>query len=486
MSLTYILYRDVAPMAEEDASPASIGASSFSDDSILPHGTRPGKIATLEDGQWALTGDYTFLDDRKVAFWSDELSDETCGFAAPPVIDISFGLQHSCTGITIEFDPDGVNYVSHLNIKWYRGGELLADADFHPDSTEFFCRQSAEAFDRLVITLYETHLPHRRVKINRITFGRNRRFGMETLRSASIVRQSDLLSSSIPISALDVGIDDHGDLGFMFQLKQPVEVWNDSARLGVFYITEHTRTAANLYTISCHDAWGILDEAPFAGGCYKDVSAVEMLRSIIEPDFELDASGVADIPLSGIIAPCTRREAAQQVLFAAGWVTATDSGNGIRVFALDTVLKVIGRERVYSGASSSVSALTTEVHVIAHDYDKNSQGSVEINGTKYNDTTTLFKVTNPAVSANDKTSVVEVAEATLVSSAIGQAVAQRVYDYYQMRQRDTARIVWNGERVGDHIRIPTAWEEAHTGYIEKMTITLSNTVAASLETVGRA
>ena len=484
MSLTYILYRDVAPMAEGDAAPFSIDATAFSDIDLLPHGTRPGKIATLEEGQWALTGDYKFLDGKTVAFWSQELSDDMCRFAQSPVIEIAFDQQHTAPGITIEFDPDGGNFISYLNIRWYRAGELLADVDFRPDSTEYFCQHTVESFDRLVITLYETNLPCRRAKINRITFGRNRRFGMETLRSASAIRQIDLLSAEIPVSTLDVGIDDHNDLGFMFQRKQPVEAWNDSTRLGVFYITEHTRTAASLYTLNCHDAWGVLDEAPFAGGYYKAASAVEILRSIIEPDFELDVSAVVDTPLTGVIAPCTRREAAQQVLFAAGWVSSTDSGNGIRVFSLDTVLKVIGKNRVYSGASSSVSALTTEVHVIAHAYTESDQGGVEINGVRYNDITTLFKVANPTVAANDKASIVEVTDATLVSPDIGQSVAQRVYDYYMLRQRDTSKVVWAGERVGDYVQIPTAWEESHIGYVEKMTIKLSNTVAATLEVVG--
>lgn len=484
MSVTYILYRDVAPMAEEDASPLSIGATAFSEDSSLPHGIRPGKIATLEEGQWALSGDYGFLRDKKVAFWSDALSDDACIFADPPSIEVSFSQQHTAPGVTFEFDPDGGNYVARLNIKWYRADELLADADFQPDSTEFFCQQAVSAFDRLLITLQATHLPYRRAKINRIYFGRNRRFDMETLRSASVIREINLLSAEVPISTLDVNLDDHSDLGFMFQLKQPVEAWNDDKQLGVFYITEHTRTSAHLYALKCSDAWGVLDESPFVGGHYDAVSAVEILRSIVEPDFKLDASGVVDIPLTGIIAPCTRREAAQQVLFAAGWVSATDSGNGIRVFALGDVVKAIGKDRVYSGASSSVSALTTEVQVVAHTYTKNAQGGVEIDGVKYEDTTTVFKVTNPAVSANDKASIVEVTDATLVSPDIAQEVAQRVFDYYQLRQRDSSKVVWDGERVGDYVQIPTAWEDNHTGHIEKMTITLSNTVAASLEILG--
>lgn len=486
MSLTYILYRDVAPMAEDDAVPVSVGASSFSDDALLPHGTRPGKIATLEEGQWSLAGDYRLMRNQSIAFWSETLSDEGGSFAEPPSIDISFSQQHTAPGITFEFDPEGGNYVSRLNIKWYRAGVLLVSEDFRPDSTEFFCQQAVSAFDRVLVTLQATHLPYRRAKINRVCFGRNRRFGMETLRSASIIRESNLLSAEVPISAFDVNLDDHSDLGFMFQLKQPVEAWNDDQLLGVFYITEHTRTAANLYALKCHDAWGVLDESSFAGGYYKDASAVDILRSIVEPDFELDVSGVSDMTLSGIIEPCTRREAAQQVLFAAGWVSATDSGNGIRVFSISDEMNTIGEGRVYSGASSAVSALTTEVRVVAHTYTKSASGDIEIGGSKYEETTSVFTVTNPTVSANDKASVVEVTDATLVSPDIAQAVAQRVFDYYQLRQRDSSKVVWDGERVGDYVQIPTAWEAAHSGHIEKMTITLSNTVAASLETIGPA
>lgn len=484
MSTTYILYNDVAPMAEGDAAPLATGAAPFADASLLPFGVRPGKIATLEQGQWKLSGDYQFLGDKKVAFWSVELSNEDCGFSINPSIEVSFSQQHTAPGITFEFDPDGGNYIAELNIKWYRGDELLADVDFTPDGTEYFCRHDVTAFDRLVFTLSKTNLPGRRAKVNRIYFGRIRRFGMESIRSASIIRESNLLSSELPASTLDVSIDDHRDLGFMFQRKQPVEAWHDNKRLGVFYITEHTRTGSNLYTLKCGDALEVLDESNFPGGYYDSVSAMEILRSIIEPDFSLSFDGAPDIELSGIISSCTRREASQQVMFAAGWVAATDIGNGIRIFSLDDHMKQIGKNRVYSGAQSAVSALTTEVRVIARSYSKSAQGGLEINGEKYEDTESVFTVTNPVVSANDKASVVEVTDATLVSPGIAQEVAQRVFNYYQLRQRDSAKIVWDGERVGDFVQIPTAWEDNHSGHIEKMTITLSNTVAASIEVLG--
>ena len=177
----------------------------------------------------------------------------------------------------------------------------------------------------------------------------------------------------------------------------------------------------------------MLDESGFDGGLYESASAFGILESIVEPEFILSfADGLEDKQLTGIIQPCTRREAAQQVLFAAGWVTATDDGSEIKVFSLPDNLIDVGENRTYSGASSEISAITTEVKVTAHKYTENSNGSIEIGGKRYNDETTIYTVKNPAVSSTDKSSVVEVTDATLVSNDNAQEVAERVYNYYQM------------------------------------------------------
>lgn len=80
-----------------------------------------------------------------------------------------------------------------------------------------------------------------------------------------------------------------------------------------------------------------------------------------------------------------------------------------------------------------------------------------------------------------KKNVVEVTGATLVSNGIGQAVAQRVYDFYTRRNTNRAKIVWNGELLGDRVTIPNALSETATGHISVEEITLSNTVAADCE-----
>lgn len=485
MSLTYLIYKDVAPGAEEDAAVSAVGQFGSSDVQMIPHGRVAGKIATLEQNQWLLDGGCGFLDNNAVAFWSADFSDSNCQMSDPPVIDIVFDENYSSSGVSIEFDPDGGNYCTEVNIKWLRNGSVLSDMDFYPDSASFFFANAVTAYDQIIFTFRKTNLPLRRVKINHILFGIHRKFDMEVLRSTSITRESNLISSEIPASALDAVIDDQSNIDFIFQLKQPVEVFSDNISLGAFYIKDHKRNGKNVYNLNCHDAWGVLDESGFSGGFYSKKSAKDLLKSIIEPEFALSFSdNLEDKQLSGIIQPCTRREAAQQVLFAAGWVTSTDSGVKIKVFELPNNLIDVGEKRTYLGASSEVSAITTEVIVTSHKYTQSADGNIEIAGQKYSDTTATYAIKNPAVSSTDKSSVVEVTDATLVSEDNVQEVAERVYNYYQMRQRDSAKIIWQGEQIGDIIKVPTEWGTSHTGRIEKMGIKLSNVIATDLTVVG--
>lgn len=484
MSKSYIEYKDIAPMAEYDASVSATGASPLSNVSKLPHGADPGKVITGELNQWVLDGEHTTTGEKVFAFWSEELSGADCLFENNPVIDIQFTQQHASLGLTLVFDETDGNYCTDVNIKWYRDGAVEVDKNFSPDSTRFFAREQVTAYDRIVITLKKTSLPVRMAKVNHIIFGVYRKFDMSNLRNVTIINQTDILSAEFPVSTMDIVLESHDDLGFMFQLKQPMEAWNNENLIGVYYIDEHTRSSTSLYSIGCYDSVGVLDESPFPGGVYNGASAIGILQAVVHPYFSIDTEGVTDVQVTGIIPPGTRREAIQQVLFAAGWVAATDGGSTIRVFSLDNTLKTIGQNRTYFGAKASISSIVTEVRVTAHTYTQDSNGSIEIGGQKYKDTETVYTVTNPDVTANDKQNVIEVTNGTLISTVNGQATAQRVYDYYLMRQTDGAKIVWSEERLGEYVSLPTNWGTIHSGYIEKMTIKLSNTVAVQLETRG--
>ena len=270
----------------------------------------------------------------------------------------------------------------------------------------------------------------------------------------------------------------------MFQLKQPMEVRNDGDLVGVFYIDRSSRRGARLYDIECKDAIGVLGDSQFPGGVYSGKSAKAILTEILGGIFGTEYSGVADTTLTGIIAPCTRKEALQQLLFAWGVCAATDGTEKIRIFAPASTPTTVDANRVYSGVEVKTAPIVTEVRVVAHTYTESANGSITVGSKKYADETRTYSIKNPGVTATDKENVVEVTGATLVSPSIGQAVTQRVYNYYARRNTHTAKIVWAEEKLGDCVKLPNPWGETNTGNVIRMEIALSNTIAARCDSLG--
>jgi hypothetical protein len=483
MSKSSLIYKDVAPGAEDTAVVSATGQSGESDIARLPHENDVPALATLERNRWLLDGTFKLMP-QTVPFWSDALSGDDGTLESPPVITIEFSAQYSSIGVTLVFDTATGEYCSSVNIKWYQGSTLRSEKDFTPDDTTFFCENKVTSYDKIVITLVKTCLPHRRARLNQIIFGIHRRFYMDELRNVKIVSETDLASLSVPISTMTWNLDSKSDTDFMFQLKQPVEAWNDSNLVGVYYIDSFSRSAERLYSIDCVDALGVLKDSAFSGGMYSGKSAKALMREIVGEKLALDMDEVADTTLTGYIAPGTERDAIQQVIFAWGVCISTDGRESIRVFHPADEPTAIGVDRTYVGASISTEAIVTEVQVTAHSYTVDTNGGIEIGGQKYTDTETVYSVKNPDVTANDKPNVVQVTGATLISPSIGQAVAQRLYDYYTRRNTVETKFVWKGERLGDCVTQPTPWGTTETGNLAKMTLTLSNTVAADSESIG--
>lgn len=486
MSVTTILYKDIAPGASEDATISTSTTTQGADPGLLLDEIAPSPTLTCELNHWLLNGEYQFTEDEPMAFWSSELSDENGSFSSPPTITIDFGQQYSSVGITLVFDLASDEYCNSINIKWYQGETQKDSKDFSPNAATYFCQNQVESYDRIVITINSTALPYRRAKLEQVIFGIYRYFGMTELRSASITNEMSLISSELPISTMSWTLDSDDDVDFMFQLKQPVEVRNNNSLIGVYYIDSYSRSAKTVYSIDCYDLLGVLDETPFSGGAYlSGVSAKSLLETIVDDDFVIEyADEVLDATLTGILQPASKRASIQQVLFAWGVCAATDGGETLRIFNLPDEAKVISGDRTYTGVTVDTAAIVTSVSVTAHTYTQDSSGSIEIGGNKYSDSTTVYTVSNPNVTATDKQNVIEVTDATLVSTSIGQAVAQRVYDYYLRRNTNKAKIVWSGEMLGDMLTLPNAWGGTNTGNVAKMEIRLSNTVAASCESIG--
>ena len=219
MSRTTILYKDVAPGADEDAAVSTGSAADFSVPQDLVTGVTTAPGMTCERNQWVLNGEHRYVSNLDIAFWSRDISGEDCTFDNPPVIDIGFDEQYSSVGLTLVFDTETGDYCTSVNIKWYQDQTLKASKDFTPDATTYFFRQQVESYNRIVITLNATSLPYRRAKINQIIFGIYRYFGMSELRSASIVNEMSLIGTELPISTMKWTLDS----------KDDVDLWSSSS-----------------------------------------------------------------------------------------------------------------------------------------------------------------------------------------------------------------------------------------------------------------
>lgn len=483
MSKTEIIYLDVAPGAEETAVVNTAAATSFSVPGLLPTGGDSALIASLEHNIWTMNGIREINDGQRVAFWSTEISNADGDFASAPVIDITFGAQHTSVGLTLTFDVE--DYCSAVNIKWYQQGSLKANEDFYPNGSVYFCDNRVESYDRVVITLQKTHLPNRRAKLNRIQFGVVRTYGMSETRGAHITAEVNPLMTELPVSTFAWTLESKGAEELLFQRRQPVEVRNDGALVGVYYVKESRRTTKKVHEIDCEDVWGALDSANFVGGVYTNKSAKELLKEVVGDKYPITyGEGVVDTLLTGAIMPGTRRAAAHQVLFAWGVMAATDGVYGIRVFNKPVDTLVMAEDEVYLGARIRQSTVVTGVRVVAHSYAADGNGNIDIAGSKYSDTTTTYEIANPNVTAADAENIVSIENATLVSASNVQSVAQRIYDSYLNRQTCETKIVWSGQKLGDKVRVPDGWGGTVEGNITLMEIKLSNLVAADCDIKG--
>lgn len=483
MARTMIVYKDIAVDSAESGTAALTGEAAESEAALVLSGANTGRVATLEESNWPLDGSVDqCYEDAECAFWSEKMSDGSCVLSPAPTITVTFSKQFSSTGVTLAFDSLPGGWCSAVNVKWYQGETLKADVDFSPNAQAFFCEKRVESFDKLIVTLTKTNLPYRYAKLNQLLIGVIRTFEADEFRSASITNEMDESAIELPVSTFNWVLDSKKNADYLFQLRQPVEVYNSGSLLGVYYIDDSSRTSGRIYRISCKDALGVLSDAAFAGGAYlSGVSAKALLAKLAAPFAVEFAEELADATLKGVLLPGTNREAIQQVLFAWGACLATDGGSTLRVFPLPSSPAEIPKGRTFSDTAVKTDSVVTEVQVVAHTYTENDGGTIDIGGAKYADAQTRYTVKNPNVTASDRANVKKIENATLVSPDIGQAAAQRAYVHYMKRATVSARVVYAGEKLGDRVKIYTPWDTRVEGNIRKMEVKLSNTVVSKVE-----
>lgn len=522
--MTKIVYKDIAPGAAEETTVAMSDLQPFTPISELMTGGTAQKISTLEDG-------YSLMDDTFLLFpddpsevwwgaWSKSMSGEDGTFETPIVLTLTMPQLHTSVGLTFEFDPFEPNWCTDLNVKWYNGNTLLADQDFAPDAASYACIYEVRNYNKVVVTFRAMSKSYRYLKLKTPLYGIERVFGMDELRSVNLLQGCSPISEELEINTMDCTISSRDPVPFIFQRKQPMEVYHDDTLQAVTYITGATRSGVSLYDVETGDKVGLADESTHTGGVYSGITFAALVDEILGGAFayEIDAA-LREVTLSGWLPIATKRENLAQAAFATGAIVDTSMSDRIRIFSPPAeISSTFGKDRIFSGGTIDTTALVTAVEVTEHSYKQGTEeselyndvldgaarvtfgepmhgltitggtitahganwaditgtgGTVVLSGKAYLHQTRIITLRNPDVSAVDAENVVQVTDATLVTSSNSAAVAQRVYDRYQMRETVSCDVVLHDEKPGDRVSVETEFAGVKTGTIVSIDASLA-------------
>lgn len=345
-----------------------------------------------------------------------------------------------------------------------------------------------------------------------------------------------LYSSDVTFSLIDPS-----SYAAYLQQRQPFTIYEtvdgSQVAIGQFYLDRWTNKSDSEIQFDCMDLLGILDGINQRGGMYASVPLQTVIAALLEPiyipyDIDMD---LYDIPISGWLPAGTYRAALQQIALAAGAYLDCSRASMIKIrkspdAASADYSALISSEEQGAEQSLSLKPLVTGVQVTAHNYvssttsrlvyngtlaagqheivfveplhglsvsgatiaesgvnyailDVAVQGTVQLSGQVYTDATRIVSV-NGSYSPLIKPNVMKVTGATLVNNANVDAVAARLYAYYQMRYQQKVKLYAPAIQIGDIVAIETLYGRRIKGVVEKMSLDLSGGFTAKVEITG--
>lgn len=315
--------------------------------------------------------------------------------------------------------------------------------------------------------------------------------------------------------------------------------------VGKYYISKVTRVGKTQYKIECMSPIGLLAGARHYGGIYLNgIAFQDLISDIIGGIVPFSvAPELQNQIVYGWLPVATRRDNLHQALFAMV-VLARKDENGDLLFAplSDETHSEVLDDRIFMGGSVKYPDAATKVAVSEHAYYQTTadeavtlfEGLVEsasittpsgsvvqgalilfegpmhdlsiengeilesgvnyavlapaaeckLTGQKY--THTVRQITRPEASlarTNETDNEITVTDATLVSIANSENVADRLMSYYSSAKTITTDIVVDAERAGSAVRFTDPFGDVTNGIIKSLDITMSNTLRGRAEIV---
>lgn len=516
-----VKYMDVPERAQEAAAIAADAGQPFSWSGQLKAGAADTPWATLEPGGWVLNGNRRLMPDspNEMGWWSCEPSGEDGTFQNPPVITVTFPQPYTATGLTFRFWPSTEQWCSHMDIAWYRSGELLDRTESYPIAAEWVLSHNVAEFDTVMIRLLATNVPGHFAKLQQLQIGRVVVFMEDELVRVRLLNETDPSLGALPVDTMTVEIRDRKGRVLMPRKDQMVHLYRDGVQLAAHYITDAQRESQQNYRIRCQSAVGRLENA-FLGGVYKQYPLQTLLQEVLEGfPFQIDTA-FSGRTLTGYLPVCTCRQALQQIAFAVGAEVTTRGDGAIRLqLPKNSVSGGFASDRIFAGGKLIQQQPVAAVELFVHSYAPGDEektllketeiagdavlfvfsepycnyqitggslagsganwvrisanGPVTLTATKYNHTISVRRIENASVTQAEKGNTVTVEKATLIHAGNADAALQRLYKYHTMRHLLTQDVVVAGETAGQMVESLSPWGDRVIGYIIGMESTFT-------------
>ena len=315
-----------------------------------------------------------------------------------------------------------------------------------------------------------------------------------------------------------------------------VTFYKNDALYGKYYLVSVERQTKNEYILNVQSSIGLLDDTMHYGGIYSGEYASAIIQDIIGGKIAYTEHNIfSKIKVYGWLPVATRRENLKQLLFAVGGCVKKKNGDVYFTTLTVDVPKVIPENKVFDTGKITYDSPASRIEVVEHQFSKvdsvpseevysgeivgssfvtpkgysvsdaalvtwdkpyhsltfsdctllnnemgvnyavvSSSGSATISGKPYIHSKMI--VSRDKENYTGKEKVAKVENATLVTLANSNSVADKVMAYYDSPCTLSGAIVMDGEKPLDNITMPNQFEEENTGMIKSIEGTLGKQI----------
>ena len=315
-----------------------------------------------------------------------------------------------------------------------------------------------------------------------------------------------------------------------------VTFYKDDVLYGKYYLVSVERQTKNEYILNVQSSIGLLDDTMHYGGIYSGEYASAIIQDIIGGKIAYTEHNIfSKIKVYGWLPVATRRENLKQLLFAVGGCVKKKNGDVYFTTLTVDAPKAIPENKVFDTGKITYDSPASRIEVVEHQFSKvdsvpseevysgeivgssfvtpkgysvsdaalvtwdkpyhsltfsdctllnnemgvnyavvSASGSATISGKPYIHSKMI--VSRDKENYTGKEKVAKVENATLVTLANSNSVADKVMAYYDSPCTLSGAIVMDGEKPLDNITMPNQFEEENTGMIKSIEGTLGKQI----------